>query len=333
MQNKTYILKNKFELTIQEEELDVSNLLDNEIVGQTIYSCVSPGTELAAYQGFPPLRPGMQYPRLMGYCNVGKVIKVGSTSTGVSEGDVILTFTSHQKYFKIKANEVIAVLGRNIDYKLASAVYLFHLGYMATIESGAQPGMKVGVMGTGTLGYGTALLCNQFGFKTHVFSNQVYLQDELKADGISFSAKERIETQSYFNSFDIIINTSNSWEDWFLSMELLRKKGTMVNLGFPGRGLALPEINPLDSRFFYDKQLTLKSAGYVYDGEATVSDVQFSLKRNINYLLGLIAAGRLDPKRLISKEVKWEQLSELYDFLLIRGTRKFTGILNWTENA
>ncbi len=333
LENKIYVLNEKFDLSIKEEKLDISSLKENEVIGQTVYSCISPGTELAAYQGLPPLRPGKKFPRLVGYCNVGKVLKAGSAVEGIRQGDHILTFSSHCRYFKCKSEEAITRLDEDIDWKMASTVYLFHLGFMAVVEGGAKPGMHVGIMGTGTLGYCTALLCNQFGLNVSVFSNQIYLKKELEDHGIEFSMKDLSKVHFLVNAFDVIINTSNSWQDWFLSMELLRKKGSMVNLGFPGRGMAMPNINPLDSRYFYDKQLTLKTAGYVFEGEAEVYDIQFSLKRNIRFLLKLINKGRLDPQKLISKEVKWDQLKCLYDYLLIRDSRKFTGIINWNENA
>ena len=329
MENKIYFLQNPFELVLTAESIEGDSLQDGELFAQTIYTCVSPGTELAAYTGMPPLRPGKQYPRLMGYCNVAKVINTGTGVSQIKDGDHVLTFQSHRKFFKCKATDVIAVLPADMDLRKAATVYLFHLGYMALLESNARAGMSIGIIGTGTLGYGTALLSKEFGFSTTVFSNQEYLRTELTDAGMRFSSRSDAEAQALYNSFDVIINTSNSWNDWFLALKLLAKKGVMVNLGFPGRGCEAPELNPLDSQFFYDKQLTFKAAGHVYEGDAEAHDLRFSLKRNIAFLLELIATGRLDPSRIISKEWSWDQLGFMYEFLLQKTERKFTGILNW----
>ena len=334
LENKVYSLNGPFSLEIESVPLDTTSLAENQVMGETVYSCVSPGTELAAYQGLPPLRPGKQYPRLMGYCNVARVIKAGGNVENAEIGDLILTFSSHRKYFQCTSEDIIAVIPHDLDPKLACTVYLYHLGYMALLESGARPGMKIGVVGTGTLGYCTAVLAKAFGFQVSVFSNQHYLQTDFSQQFIPFYSKNLPDHSSTKNSLDVVINTSNSWNDWFLALELLRKKGTMVNLGFPGRGQAMPETNPLDSRYFYDKQLTLKTAGYVYEGRSEPWDIQHNLKRNIAFLLQLIAENKINPSHLISREVSWSQLKDLYDFLLEREEKKFTGILKWqTEDV
>lgn len=50
----------------------------NELLCETLVTAISPGTELAAYIGLPPLRSGLVYPRVQGYCNVARVRAAGS---------------------------------------------------------------------------------------------------------------------------------------------------------------------------------------------------------------------------------------------------------------
>ena len=44
-------------LVIKEEILALEGLKENEVAAKTIFSAISPGTEMAAYRGDPPLRP------------------------------------------------------------------------------------------------------------------------------------------------------------------------------------------------------------------------------------------------------------------------------------
>ena len=53
-------------------------------------TAISPGTELAAYVGLPPLRDGPAYPRLQGYCNVGRVLTVGERVRHLVPGQRVL---------------------------------------------------------------------------------------------------------------------------------------------------------------------------------------------------------------------------------------------------
>ena len=82
-----------------EKDLDEENLEFGAILCETLVTAISPGTELAAYNGLPPLRPATGYPRLQGYCNVSQVIAKGSQVKSVNIGDRILTFQSHRSHF------------------------------------------------------------------------------------------------------------------------------------------------------------------------------------------------------------------------------------------
>jgi hypothetical protein len=79
-------------LIFETENIDESLLASDEILCKTLVSAISPGTEIAAYNGLPPLRPMKPYPRLVGYCNVSEIIDVGSNVTEYKIRQRILTF-------------------------------------------------------------------------------------------------------------------------------------------------------------------------------------------------------------------------------------------------
>ena len=62
--------------------------------------------------------------------------------------------------------------------------------------------------------------------------------------------------------FDLVVLTANPWSAFRLSVEMARAGGRISILGFPGRGEAPPDFNPLDPKWFYGKQLTLIGAGF-----------------------------------------------------------------------
>jgi len=85
-----YQLESPYTLTKKECELDDRGLGPSDIYAETEYSVVSTGTEIAAWVGKPPLRSAIAYPRLVGYCNLAKVIKVGSSVSDINVGDYVL---------------------------------------------------------------------------------------------------------------------------------------------------------------------------------------------------------------------------------------------------
>jgi threonine dehydrogenase-like Zn-dependent dehydrogenase len=143
--------------------------------------------------------------------------------------------------------------------------YLFHLGYHSLLTAGAKQGHNLAIIGAGVLGVATSIMSEVSGARTYLLSNQI--------DSISLMAKNNkfvfvlkkqegslkiIQNQTEDTGIDIIVNTSNSWEDWKFALNAVNTNGLIVNLGFPGRGEALPLFNPLDPQFVYNKNLTKK---------------------------------------------------------------------------
>lgn len=305
---------------------------DDQIIAKTAYSAISPGTELSAWLGKPPLRPSKIYPRLQGYCNIAKVQQVGKSVSAVKVGDLILTHQSHRSHFRIYESEILVAYSDLTD-KLAKQVvntYLFHLGYSALLKARYFPGHKVAVIGFGALGYTTASLIAAFGGKPTVVTSNPTRASIFERGGINVISKEQaVDDPKSQDIYDYTINTSDSWDDYLLSLKLLRLGGEAVLLGFPGRGGEGPAFNPLDSSLLYDKQLSLKYAGYVCESDLAKIDVRFNLKRNMMYLSDLIIDSKLETKALDGFVLNWRQLDDMYKQLEGRLVQSLGGILKW----
>lgn len=96
---KVYKLLAPYELVLIEEQINVDILREDEFIAETIYTAISPGTETAAFIGKEPLRPGSIYPRVVGYCNIARVLFKGKSILDISVGDIVLTFQSHRSHY------------------------------------------------------------------------------------------------------------------------------------------------------------------------------------------------------------------------------------------
>lgn len=332
--SKVYTLNSPKDLILKDEVIEVGKYNDDYIIGETIYSCVSPGTEVAAYAGMTPLRPGNPYPRIVGYCNVAEVIEIGVDVKGVLVGDYILTFQSHRDKFAISSNDFYLRLSQNIDLKYACTAYLFHLGYHSLITGEVKQGHTVGIIGAGVLGVSTALMSNVAGANTYLFTNQKDVSTKqnlkyIKCIGKSEEELSKVDSEVYETGFDIIVNTSNSWDDWHLALKLARKGGVIVNLGFPGRGQQLPKFNPLDPQYVYTKNLTIKALSFINESEVQPHDVRFNMKRNLQYIVGLFNSGKLNPKELLTDEINFTELETQYKKYLERKTQMLSSLITW----
>jgi len=317
------------------EEVAIELLSSDEYLVQTLYSAISPGTETAAYAGLDSLRPGSIYPRVVGYCNIGKVIQVGVEVHSVKRNDLILTFQSHRTAFKQKDCDFSMVMPEGVIPEKTVTAYLFHLGLHAMQTADVRAGHHVGIIGLGTLGLTTALMTNLANAQVFVFSNQ-QKPGSLNKKGIHFFSKSithdtEVLQLTQNTGLDIIINTSNTWSDWKLGLQLLRKGGVIVNLGFPGRGEPLPDFNPLDPQYLYFKNIRIKPLDYIDETNAAPEVFRFNMKRNLEYIVQNLTEGNLTTDTLISEHIPYTHLQEQYEKYLKRNVQLYTSVLDWTH--
>jgi 2-desacetyl-2-hydroxyethyl bacteriochlorophyllide A dehydrogenase len=338
---RTFVLEAPRALVLRDETLDLATLGACEFAATTEASVISPGTEVAAYVGAPPLRPGPAYPRVVGYCNVARVVATGADISRARIGDRVLTFQSHRSAFKADEGMIVAVVPERVAARDAAATYLFHLGYNALLKGGGVAGSTVAVLGLGTLGLTTTAFaaasgCHAIAIGDHASSRERALRAGARSVHAKKDVDEAIQDARRFGAgagIDLVVTTSNSWEDWDLALRLPRKEGTIAVLGFPGRGLPPPTRNPLASEHFYDNQLRLVACGYSPDADVAPHDIRFTNKRNCQHLLDLIARSVLDPRLVVTDERPARELADVYERLARRESDLVTCALDWTEGV
>lgn len=304
-----------------------------EILARTLWSAISPGTELAAFEGLPPLRPGRVYPRLMGYCNVAQVLAVGNDVADIAPGVRIVTWQSHRSAFVCKSADILAVLAPTADARAATATYLFHLGLDAVQKAGLALGHRVAVLGLGALGLGAVAMAAKAGAHVTAISRRPAMTASAHAMGASAfgdgADPTALATATGLGGFDCVVTTSNRWDDWQLALQLARRGGTIAVLGFPGRGAPAPDFNPLESRYFYDKQLRIMACGQPVARDLPPDEVRFTLKRNMPAIAEAIAADALPTAPLLTDEFPAARLADAYRALAARDGARVTAVLAW----
>jgi len=332
-----YELPGPRELNVREEQLDLSLLADDAIAASTICSVISPGTEIAAYTGQPPLKPGKVYPRVVGYCNVAEVVATGKDVADLKPGQRIATFQSHRSAFICPRSDVIARVESDINPVHAAATYLFHLGYHALLKVNAKAGLNVAVIGLGTLGLGAVAAATLLGCRTVGLSAQTSLRQTAESVGADAaldkgdsSAVDKVAEWAGEAGIGIVVITSNGWDDWRTALTLARTGGTISVLGFPGRGQPPPDFNPLDSQYLYAKQLTITADVLPHQTQVRQDEAPFELDKTYGYLLDQIRQGRLPVGSLVTEEADWRDLGKIYERMANRESGLLSAALNWT---
>ena len=317
------------QLRFREELIDMDHVSEDEIVAQTNYSAISVGTELSAYMGLPPLRPGSVYPRVVGYCNVATIVAVGDDVASYAVGDRILSFQSHRSSFSCAEGDIILKLPDSANLQTASATYLFHLGFNAALKARMVKGERVAVIGLGALGMAAVGMLKALGGEVYAYSDQSQLRHKALSMGAANCYPKTFDHEA--DRAPVVLTTSNRWDDWRLALQLAAQDARVCVVGFPGRGEPCPEFNPLDSSLFYDKQLQIIACGKAQvsgDGEWVG---RFDLKRNCGHILQLIMNGELRAAELIGGVDEGGALAEVYRRLENRGDGDVTRILKWND--
>lgn len=296
-------------LTFRSEELVPCT--PTGVVARTLCSAISPGTELAAYVGSPPLFPGPQYPRVVGYCNVAEVVAIGEDVKACVAGDLVLTHQSHRSAFVCDQADVLHVVDPAEDPVAASVFYLHVLGYEALLTGRFVRGGRVIVIGLGPIGHAAVATAKAFGCEVAAVSNH--------------GGVDRADAESLAPSTTVVL-TTNAWSDYDLALTLVDQRGTIAVVGFPGRESGPPPFNPLATDRFYGKQVSVAAVG-----AAPTDDLPDhpSVRSQLAEIAVLTRSGVLDARAIVSEVAPWSELGILYERLSVDRGAFVTAALDW----
>lgn len=322
-------------LLFRQERLSPEALGEDRLLCETLVSAISPGTELAAYSGAPPLRAEVGYPRLVGYCNVARIIHSTAADPGVGIGDRILTFSSHRSHFAIEAAAVLALIPGSVRSEDAVLAYFFQLGYSALLKADVRLGSSVVVLGIGVLGLATVAMAALAGAQVVAISDHARAREYALALGAS-ACFERAELSKLRDRLgehraQVVVSTSNTWEDWGIAMECAGVQGSIAVLGFPGREQSQIPFNPLQSSDFYARQLRILACGMSPESRDLRGFLPFNERDNIARILRWMAEGKLRASALMAGEFGGRELAKAYERLLNRVDAPGTYLLRWSE--
>lgn len=85
---------------------DDSPLSAHDIIGRTVVSLVSSGSERGAYMDY---FGGTTYPVESGYAAAMEVQEIGAAVTNVNVGDIVFAMVPHRVYNRVKDDEIIHI--------------------------------------------------------------------------------------------------------------------------------------------------------------------------------------------------------------------------------
>ena len=144
-------------------EVDVPEVQENEVLTDMEYTVVSGGTERANIMGAENTG-GYVFPKSLGYCGVGRVVKTGAAVKSVAAGDRVLVYHGcHKKYNIRPEEEITKVEDEKISSLDASFVIIAAMGLGGVRKLELELGESAMVMGLGLLGIFAVQFCRLSG--------------------------------------------------------------------------------------------------------------------------------------------------------------------------
>jgi predicted dehydrogenase/threonine dehydrogenase-like Zn-dependent dehydrogenase len=287
------------------------------------------GEPTAAVPASPPPSDINAQGWAIGYSVAGEVVTVGDGVVDLAAGDLVAAAgagqANHADYVAVPRNLVCRV-PQGCDLRQAASATIGSIAMQGVRRAGPQLGERVAVLGLGLIGQITVQLlkaagCTVVGLDLDSGRVQRALGLGLDAgasDADAMKALVRDATGGRGVDATLMTAATKSSAVINLAMELTRAKGKVIIVGDVGLNV--------DRAVFYRKEIDLLiSTSYgpgrydsTYEAEGRdypFAYVRWTLNRNMESYLELIARGRLNFAALIDKVVRIEQAPAVYDDL------------------
>ncbi|MSP13012.1 MAG: zinc-binding alcohol dehydrogenase [Chloroflexi bacterium] len=332
------MLRGPRDLRIEEQDLDTNRLGPDEIWVETEVSALSTGTDRGNYEGAERVPGAPDYPRWVGYSNVGMVRGVGSAVTRFQVGDRVFATKPHQSAYIGKEAEMIVKVPQGVPPEQAAFTYLYHLGFFSLRRGQFEPGESVAVVGLGILGLAAVELARTEGARVMALGNDPFRLEvarkigaHVALPGNSPEINAQIDTLTLGTGIDLVILAANPWPAYRTAVDVVRRNGRVAILSLPGRGEPQLDFNPLELEWFYGKALTIIAVA----GQATYAfpteSPRFSIARGCEYLLSLMHDGKIQPARLITHTLPYTRMVEAYEMAYHREKSMIGVLFDWRQ--
>ncbi len=290
--------------------------------------------------GLPPTELHQQGWNL-GYSVAGEVVAVGEGVTDLAPGDRVACggagAANHADFVSVKRNLVVRVPD-GCSLRAAASVTVGAIALQGVRRAEPRLGDIVCVAGLGLIGLLSVQMLRAAGCTVIGYEIAADRIERAKKLGLVHAAARpgalkalvRDLTGGHGVDATLITAATKSDEPINLAMEATRAKGTVVIVGDIGMKVERPA--------FYRKEIDLRMStsygpgrydrSYEEDGhDYPYGYVRWTLNRNMQAYLGLIAEGRVDMDALTDLVVPIDQAPEAYRLLAQPGAAKPIGVL------
>ncbi len=334
---KRVVISHPLEVSIEEAEEPQPG--PAEILIRTLITGISAGTEMNLYRGTNPdlvrRRWGEEfvYPMRPGYEAIGEVIECGTEVTAFKPGDRIIGNGKHAQYSTITAERAVKVPD-NLSSESASLAIVGRTAMHGVRRAAIEYGDNVAVVGLGLMGQLAIQHARLAGagrtIAVEVDPWRLEVAERLGAGhAINPEYVDPVERMMAYSGMgaDVVLETAGVASAVPLSFSLARDRGRIVTVGWHLKPIPIDLAEDL----LY-KELDLRpSRGGGQPENIPPHLLRWNGRRNLEFMLSLLAEGRIRTKELITHVLPFEEIKHAYEIIRTRSEPSLHVALCWSE--
>lgn len=313
--------------------LDDRPLASTEAIIRTRLTLISPGTELARFQGqfafeddhLPP------YPlTTVGYANIGTVIAAGA-AVGVAPGERVYSLANHASLARIDVQHSLCIpVPAGLSDEDAVFTRLATVSMTTLRTTIARGGDRVAVVGLGLVGNLAAQVFQTCGMPVNAFDLSPARREHAAQTGVH-SVHAADAMPSFAQQHRLVIEATGSAVALADAARLAARGGEIVMIGAPWGG----EENSVPSnrlmRLIFSRFLHLRSGSEWEIPRQPTPLALGSIHANSVTALDWLAAGRLAVQPLITHRFRPDAIADAYHGLRERKDEFLGVVLQWGD--
>lgn len=198
-----------------------------DIRGPTLFSCVSPGTELALNYC------GSKFPNYPGYAAAFVADRVGAGVKTVKPGDLLVCMSNHRSFQQMAEPSVVKA-PEGMDPRLAPLARLVAVSMTTLVTTKARPGDRVIVTGAGPIGFLAAQIFAVSGYDVHVVEPQPRRREWMEQAGqCRVYPRMPLDDAALQGHVALVLECSGHEQAALDACRIVRPNGEVVLVGVP----------------------------------------------------------------------------------------------------
>lgn len=322
-----FTAREQAELTVLEE---TGTLAPHEVRGRTLYTLISPGTELASgYQGLR-YQGTASYPTYPGYAAVFEVEEVGAEVQTHHPGDIVFCMGRHQSRQRLHARDTVAAPPGLIPLHVPLA-RLMGVSMTTLMTTAARPGDRVLVTGAGPVGYLGAQLFRHAGYEVYVIEPHAGRRAIAAQSGIAgVFASMPLNDPAMKDRVALVVECSGHEQAVLDACRIVRPKGEVVLVGVPWRRQTEITAHAVLAEVFH-RYVVLRS-GWEWEVPHHADAFRpYSIFGGYERALKWLSEGHIPVEGLIKVVSPTEAQQAYRDLLDLRDTGTLFTIFDWSQ--